>query len=70
MKKKIFTLFWLTGDSQIVEGYDIANAITSAGYGGGAMGALDFWSPGDKREDYVWNKEAHTWRSKTLIPSF
>ena len=38
-----FKLHWL-GDkaTEIVEGYSIADALTKAGYGGGALGALDY----------------------------
>lgn len=40
MKK--FKLHWLTGDIEIIEGTDIADAFTHAGYGGGAARALDW----------------------------
>lgn len=56
-----FTLYWLTGDREIVAGRDIAEAMTLAGYGGGAARALDFWEPGDNHE-YEWNAEARKWR--------
>ncbi len=39
-----FILFWKTKDRwQIVRGTDIADAVNNAGYGGGAMGALDYY---------------------------
>ena len=41
MKK--FRLHWLTGCKEIVEGNDIASAMTHAGYGGGAIKALDWY---------------------------
>lgn len=41
MKK--FRLHWLTGDIEIIEGTDIADAFTHAGYGGGAARALDWY---------------------------
>ncbi len=66
MEKKTFTLFWLTGDSELVKGYDIAHAITSAGYGAGAMGALDFHAPGDQKKDYTWDPIKKTWKSNNI----
>ena len=41
MKK--FVLYWLSGEQQIVEGHDIADAFRRAGYGGGAVRALDYY---------------------------
>lgn len=41
MKK--FKLFWLGGQEEIVEGNDIADAFRHAGYGGGAIRALDYY---------------------------
>jgi hypothetical protein len=59
---KTFTLFWLTGDKEIVQGLDIADAVRRSGYGGGAMAALDFWSEGnDEKENWTWNSTAHKW---------
>lgn len=60
---KEFTLFWLTGESEIVKGNDVANAMTLAGFGGGAVRALDFYANGDKRNEYVWNGEIRNWVS-------
>lgn len=58
---KTFTLFWLTGKSEIVKGSDIANAFTLAGYSGGAMGALDFYSNDDTTKKWEWDKEKRNW---------
>lgn len=49
---KEFTLFWLTGKSEIVKGSDPANAMTLDGYSNGAVRALDFYAQGDKRNEY------------------
>jgi flavin-binding protein dodecin len=43
MKKKTFKLHWLTGQSEVVNGYDIADAFSKAGYGAGAVRALDWY---------------------------
>jgi hypothetical protein len=65
---KTFTLFWLTGQTEVVKGNDIADAMTKAGYGGGAIRALDFYGNGDNRDEYVWNKEKQTWdRVKPIV---
>ena len=52
MKK--FTLYWLTGDREVVEGYTPSQAMTLAGYSQGAVRALDFYSSGDCN-DYQWD---------------
>lgn len=61
MNKKTFTLFWLTGKSEILEGTDAANAMNEAGYGSGSIRALDFHGEGDLRDKYVWDKEKRSW---------
>jgi hypothetical protein len=58
---KTYTLFWLTGKTEIVKGNTPEEAMTLAGYGGGAVRALDFYGNGDIREDYKWNAEQRTW---------
>lgn len=65
-----FSLFWLTGAAEVVQGTDIADALTSAGYGAGAVAALDFHSKGDITEDYVWDKGRRKWVSVTKIRVF
>jgi hypothetical protein len=40
---KTFKLHWLHGQVDTVEGYDIADAFRRAGFGGGALAALDYW---------------------------
>ena len=59
--QKTFTLFWLDGKSEIVKGSNPAIAMTLAGYGGGAVRALDFYGNGDKRNDYAWDAGARSW---------
>jgi hypothetical protein len=41
MKK--FLLVWLDGKTEEVSGVDIADAFRRAGYGGGAIRALDYY---------------------------
>ena len=40
---KTFRLYWLDGKTEIVEGETIAKAFSNAGYGGGAIRALDYY---------------------------
>ena len=61
MKK--FRLYWLDGKTEVVEGSDIADAFSKAGYGGGAIQALDFYENGEL-QSYEWNAEEKTWRMK------
>jgi hypothetical protein len=55
-----FTLYWKTGDREVVQGRDISEAMTLAGYGGGAVRALDFHASGDNK-DYEWNGSTREW---------
>lgn len=56
-----FTLYWLGGKRQVVEGSDIAAAMMNAGYGAGALRALDFYAPGDDKH-WQWDAEARDWQ--------
>lgn len=62
--KKTFTLFWLNGKSETAEGETIDKAFTNAGYGNGALRALDFYADGDVRDEWEFDKEKRTWKSK------
>ncbi len=54
-----FTLFWEDGKREIVKGGDITDAVNRAGYGGGAMAALDFYDHGDNKEYEYRNRQWH-----------
>jgi hypothetical protein len=56
-----FTLFWGDGKRQVVEGPNISAAMNDAGYGQGALGALDFWMPGNDNS-YLWIPEERVWK--------
>jgi hypothetical protein len=60
---KTFTLYWLDGKREFVTGPDIAQACTNAGYGNGAMTALDFYTEGANNE-YNWNPTIKDWFKK------
>ena len=40
---KTYILHWLSGETEEVTGYSISDAFTRAGYGAGALGALDYY---------------------------
>lgn len=56
-----FTLFWKDGKREVVRGLHAADAMTAAGYGGGAIGALDFYAAGDCH-DYAWDVVKRNWK--------
>jgi len=58
MKK--FQIYWLDGKHETVTGTDIADAFTQAGYGAGALGAVDFYDNGDQVK-YTWNATTKNW---------
>lgn len=60
LQDKTFTLWWLDGTRNVVQGLTIADAFTKAGYGGGALAALDWYDNGDV-DTHVWNKATHQW---------
>lgn len=43
MKKKKYKLYWLDGKTQIIEGFDAADAFNRAGIGRGALAVLDYY---------------------------
>ena len=56
----MFTLFWLTGEYEILKGNTLSEAMNNSGYGGGSIRALDFYANGDERDNWKWNKEKHS----------
>ena len=65
---KMFTLYWLSGHREVVEGETIEQAFTLAGYGAGALKALDFFNYGDDHS-YTWSKERHSWNLTFFEPA-
>lgn len=61
---KEFTIFWLTGETQIVKGGKPHEAMNNAGIGAGALRAMDFYALGDQRKNWEWDKEKRTWLKK------
>jgi len=55
-----YTIYWRTGRRELVRGDGVAQAMTLAGYGGGAVRAIDFYASGDDR-NYEWDKDKREW---------
>ncbi|HWT40245.1 MAG TPA: hypothetical protein VN081_03165 [Dongiaceae bacterium] len=47
-----FKIYWLDGSSEVVSGDTVADGMTNAGYGRGAVSAIDWYEPleGNSRE--------------------
>ena len=58
-----YTFYWLTGKREVLEGNSPEDALNQAGYGQGALKALDFWAH-DNDNGYVWNAKTKTWDTK------
>lgn len=63
-KVQAFTLYWRTGHREVVYGVHAADAMSRAGYGRGALPALDFWATGVDT-DYSWDAERREWKDRT-----
>ena len=59
-----FVLYWLNGKSETVQGRDATEAIARAGYGRGAIPALDFMAPYGDGIEYEWSIDRRTWVRK------
>lgn len=49
-----YTFYWLDGKREVLDGESVAGAFRDAGYGAGAMSALDFTCNGED-DSYDWN---------------
>ena len=50
-KKRTFTFYWLDGHKDVSDGYNVADAFSKLGFGGGATATLDFYREGDDDDD-------------------
>lgn len=64
-----FTLYWRTGRIEVVQGRSAAEAMTLAGYGGGAVRALDFWAKGEPTGEWTWDSATREWTMKSGMES-
>ena len=60
MKQTEYTLFWLTGKSEIITGITIIEAMKHAGYQN-FYKDLAFFLEGDLRFEYRWNTKTLIW---------
>jgi hypothetical protein len=63
-KVMVHTFFWLDGKREVLQGQTPEASLNAAGYGNGALRALDFWAAGDN-QDYLWNPETRSWDMTT-----
>ncbi len=55
-----YTFYWRTGKREVLPGDTPEAALNNAGFGQGAVRALDFWAHNDNN-NYVWNPETREW---------
>ena len=60
------TLYWLDGMKEEAYGDNVIDAVTRAGYDGGAIRALDFYSDDTDQDEYVYNKTEKEWQNPKL----
>jgi len=60
MDNKYFTIYWLNGDYSVIQGESIEQAFTAAGYGAGAVKAVDWYDNGISQTHY-YNKKCKEW---------
>ena len=65
--ERVFTLYWETGDVEVVTGPNLSTAMNNAGIGAGALRALAFHAEGapDPDPDWYWNSDEHSWCRKS-----
>jgi hypothetical protein len=61
---KTFYIYFLDGSKEKSEGINEADAFHRAGFGGGAINAVDVIS---EKDNYIWVSEEKSWRSKEYI---
>ncbi|MEV4127079.1 hypothetical protein [Nocardia sp. NPDC049707] len=55
-----WTFYWLTGQREVLPGATAVDALNRAGYGAGALRALDFFAEGD-HDGWAWNPDTRHW---------
>lgn len=61
---KTWTFYWLDGRRDVLTAETPEAALNQAGYGRGALAALDFYGEGDQ-DEHVWDAVARTWNKTT-----
>jgi hypothetical protein len=62
-----WTVYWRTGQREVLDGNTQADALNGAGYGRGAVAAIDFIAAGDCH-DYTWDATTRDWKW-TITPT-
>jgi hypothetical protein len=63
MEQKQFRLYWLGGQTEVIEGKDYPDACKKAGLGARALSVLDFYTEGSNN-DYEYSKTERMWIRK------
>ena len=63
---KTFTFFWLNGKKEELKGENPADALKKAGYGMGALRALDFYSE-NNADEYKWDEKNYSWINERIL---
>ena len=66
-EEKTFTVYWRYNEKTIIKGLNEADAFRKAGFGGGALKAVDFFATGEN-SDYTWNSTTKEW--DRIVPLF
>ena len=66
MKEAYFTLYWRDGKTNVIKGPSIEEAFTAAGYGSGALPALDWYDNG-VTNTHRYDKVKHEWALYTPL---
>jgi len=53
-------MFWRTGQREVLKGQTMEDALSRAGYGAGAIPALDFYANGNN-DNYIWDDALREW---------
>jgi hypothetical protein len=61
-----YTFYWLSGKKETLIGESPANALNKAGYGSGALRALDFYESGFGSE-WVWDSVNKLWINADIL---
>ena len=64
---KTYTLYWLTGNTEVVKGDSIQEAFSRAGYGSGALQGLDFYEENSNEDEWVFDAENNRWKNKKYL---
>lgn len=59
--RKSWAFYWLTGQREVLTGVTVADALNRAGYGAGALRALDFYGDADQADAWAWDPDTRNW---------